>query len=57
MEGADVFKHAVLRMAETVQESLTKNELDISDVDWLVPHLANIRIMDSFAKKLSIDKS
>lgn len=57
MEGADVFKHAVLRMAETVQESLTENDLDISDIDWLVPHQANIRIMDSVAKKLSIDKS
>ena len=57
MDGADVFKHAVLRMAETVQESLAENDLDISDIDWLVPHQANIRIMDSVAKKLSIDKS
>ena len=37
MDGADVFKHAVIRMAEVVQKSLDENALEISDVDWLVP--------------------
>jgi 3-oxoacyl-[acyl-carrier-protein] synthase-3 len=54
MQGREVFRHAVLRMAEAVQESLTVNNLTTEDLDWVVPHQANIRIMDSMAKKLSL---
>ena len=57
MEGREVFKHAAVRMAEAVEKSLSTNGFLINDVDWLVPHQANIRIMDSVAKKLSIEKS
>ncbi len=57
MEGREVFKHAAVRMAEAVETSLSRNGLLIGDVDWLVPHQANMRIMDSVAKKLSIEKS
>jgi len=57
MEGREVFKHAALRMAEAVETSLSTNGFSINDIDWLVPHQANIRIMDSVAKKLSIEKS
>ena len=57
MEGREVFKHAAVRMAEAVETSLSTNGFLINDIDWLVPHQANIRIMDSVAKKLSIEKS
>ncbi len=54
MQGREVFRHAVLRMAEAVQESLTVNNMTTEDLDWVVPHQANIRIMDSMAKKLAL---
>ncbi|MDA0655382.1 MAG: ketoacyl-ACP synthase III [Proteobacteria bacterium] len=57
MEGREVFKHAVHRMVEAVEISLSKNGLTTGDVDWLVPHQANLRIMDAVAKKLHIDDS
>ncbi|HEV8014593.1 MAG TPA: beta-ketoacyl-ACP synthase III [Stellaceae bacterium] len=54
MEGKEVFKHAVLRLAEVVDEALTANGLRASDVDWLVPHQANRRIIDAMGKKLGL---
>ncbi len=54
MQGREVFRHAVLRMAEAVQTSLTANGLTTEDLDWVVPHQANIRIMDSMSKKLAL---
>jgi len=48
-EGRTVFKHAVKSMASTVQDLMTRNNLTIDDVDWLVPHQANIRIIKSVA--------
>ncbi|HAA91301.1 MAG TPA: 3-oxoacyl-ACP synthase [Rhodospirillaceae bacterium] len=57
MEGREVFKHAVLRMSEAVETALDENDLKISDIDWLVPHQANIRIMDRVAKKLAVEDS
>ena len=53
MEGKEVFRHAVKRMSEVVETALDTNGLKIDDVDWLIPHQANKRIMDSIAKKLS----
>ena len=53
MEGKEVFRHAVQRMSEAVETALDTNGLKIDDVDWLIPHQANKRIMDSIAKKLS----
>jgi 3-oxoacyl-[acyl-carrier-protein] synthase-3 len=52
MEGKEVFRHAVQRMSEVVETALETNGLKIDDVDWLVPHQANKRIMDSIGKKL-----
>lgn len=52
MEGKEVFRHAVQRMSEVVETALETNGLKIDDVDWLIPHQANKRIMDSIAKKL-----
>ena len=54
MEGREVFRHAVTRMAEAVEKSLETNNLTTSDLDWVVPHQANIRIMDSMAKRLAL---
>ena len=54
MKGKDVFKHAVTNMAEVVKETLEHNNLKAEDIDWLVPHQANIRIIESTAKKLKM---
>jgi len=54
MEGREVFKHAVNKLAETVREALAANGLTAADVDWFVPHQANKRIIDSTAKKLGL---
>ena len=54
MEGNTVFKFAVKVLEEVVQEAISKNNLQTTDIDWLVPHQANIRIIQSTAKKLGI---
>ena len=54
MEGREVFRHAVHRMSEFVEIALVQNGISIDDIDWLIPHQANKRIMDSIAKKLDI---
>jgi 3-oxoacyl-[acyl-carrier-protein] synthase-3 len=54
MEGKEVFRHAVQRLAEVVDEALAANGLSAADVDWLVPHQANRRIIDSMGRKLGL---
>jgi len=54
MEGSVVFKFAVKVLEEVVQEAITQNNLQAADIDWLIPHQANIRIIQSTAKKLGI---
>ncbi|NNE84748.1 MAG: ketoacyl-ACP synthase III [Alphaproteobacteria bacterium] len=54
MEGKEVFRHAVVKMAEVTVEALEANDLSASDIDWFVPHQANKRIIDGTAKKLGI---
>ncbi|MEZ5903109.1 MAG: beta-ketoacyl-ACP synthase III [Alphaproteobacteria bacterium] len=54
MQGREVFKYAVQYMADVVEETLTHNKITPSDIDWLVPHQANIRIIESTAKKLNM---
>jgi 3-oxoacyl-[acyl-carrier-protein] synthase-3 len=54
MEGREVFRHAVQRLAEVVDEALAANGLKDSDIDWLVPHQANRRIIDSMGRKLGL---
>ncbi len=49
-----MFRHAVQRLAEVVDEALAANGLTGSEIDWLVPHQANRRIIDSMAKKLAM---
>ena len=54
MEGNTVFKFAVKVLEEVVQEAISKNNLQTTDIDWLIPHQANIRIIQSTAKKLRL---
>jgi 3-oxoacyl-[acyl-carrier-protein] synthase-3 len=54
MEGNAVFKMAVNTLDAIVDETLTANGMQKSDVDWLVPHQANIRILQATAKKLDM---
>lgn len=54
MNGKEVFRHAVTRMSEVVTETLNANNLTADEIDWLVPHQANKRIIDSTATKLNL---
>jgi 3-oxoacyl-[acyl-carrier-protein] synthase III len=54
MEGNAVFKFAVKVLAEVCHEALAANELPPSAIDWLIPHQANLRIMEATAKKLHL---
>ena len=57
MKGRDVFKHAVKKLVSCIQFNLKKNKLKKEDIDWIIPHQANKRIMDMTAIKLGIPKS
>lgn len=54
MQGRDVFRHAVTNLASVLNETLKANDLKVKDIDWLVPHQANKRILDATAKKLGL---
>jgi 3-oxoacyl-[acyl-carrier-protein] synthase-3 len=54
MNGKEVFRHAVQRLADVVDETLAANNMTADDIDWLVPHQANQRIIDSTARKLNL---
>ncbi len=54
MEGREVFRHAVEKLAETAHAALDKAGLTAEDVDWIVPHQANIRIIEATAKRMQV---
>jgi 3-oxoacyl-[acyl-carrier-protein] synthase-3 len=54
MEGKEVFKFAVTKLNDIVEETLAHNNLSKEDIDWLVPHQANLRIIQATAKKLDL---
>jgi 3-oxoacyl-[acyl-carrier-protein] synthase III len=54
MEGKEVFRHAIEKLAETAHRSLDKAGLSPDDVDWIVPHQANIRIIEGTAKRMQV---
>ncbi len=54
MHGNDVFKVAVRTLSRLVDETLAKNGIDKHQIDWLVPHQANLRIIQSAADKLDM---
>jgi len=57
MKGNEVFRVAVTKLGGVVKEILEKHDLTDADIDWLVPHQANIRIIQATAKKLKMDLS
>lgn len=54
MKGREVFRHAVVNLAEVLEETLSEVGLSNTDIDWVVPHQANQRILDATAKKLGL---
>ena len=54
MNGREIFRHAVAKLAAAVDEALAANGLGYGDVDWLVPHQANKRIIDGMGRKLGL---
>jgi len=56
-EGKTVFKFAVTNMADAAAEIMKRNNLEGDDVDWLVPHQANLRIIDATARRMNLDSS
>jgi 3-oxoacyl-[acyl-carrier-protein] synthase-3 len=57
MKGREVFRHAVTNLASVMGETLAAAGLSPSDVDWVVPHQANLRILEATARKLDLDIS
>ena len=56
MKGREVFRHAVVNLAEVLNEVLAEAGLQSADIDWVVPHQANARILDATAKKLGLPR-
>ncbi len=54
MNGREVFRHAVARMSECIEEALAANKVTRADIDYLIPHQANRRIIDGIGKKLGL---
>ncbi len=54
MQGNQVFRHAVEKLAKTAETALERADLGCADVDWIVPHQANIRIIQGTAKKMGL---
>ena len=56
MEGREVFRHAVVNIAEAITESLEATGFKADDIDWFVPHQANKRILDGTAKRIGLPR-
>ena len=54
MRGREVFRHAVVNLAQVLTDVVAKAGIEVADIDWVVPHQANIRILESTAKKLGL---
>ena len=54
MEGREVFKHAVAKVSDVIEDAFAATGFTAADVDWFVPHQANVRIIDSTARKFGI---
>ncbi len=54
MKGREVFRHAVVNLASVLKEVLEKSGTNAADIDWVVPHQANARILDATARKLDL---
>lgn len=54
MAGREVFRHAVTNLAQVMDETVTRAGLSFADIDWVVPHQANLRIIEATARKLGL---
>ena len=54
MLGKEVFKHAVINIADSIEASVRDSDVDVKDIDWFVPHQANQRILDATARRLHV---
>lgn len=54
MRGQEVFRHAVVNLADVLKEVLEEAQVSVDEIDWVVPHQANARILDATARKLGI---
>ncbi len=54
MSGNEVFKHAVLRMCEAARKAMEKSGLTTDDIDWVIPHQANLRIIQAISNRLKV---
>lgn len=57
MKGREVFRHAVVNLSSVLHEALSDATVEVGDVDWVVPHQANERILDATAKKLGLPQA
>ena len=57
MEGKEVFRHAVEKLSETAETAMERAGVQAHDIDWVVPHQANIRIINSTARKMGVPRS
>ena len=57
MNGKEVFKNAVEKMSGSIESAVADNGFTLTDVNWVVPHQANLRIMDAIAKRLNLDSA
>ena len=57
MQGGDVFKHAVRKLTAITRDLLAKHHFSVDDVDWIIPHQANQRILDAVAEKLAVPEA
>jgi 3-oxoacyl-[acyl-carrier-protein] synthase-3 len=57
MQGREVFRQAVQHLSEVIDETLHANRLSAADIDWLVPHQANSRIIDAMGRKLGLSEN
>jgi 3-oxoacyl-[acyl-carrier-protein] synthase-3 len=54
MRGREVFRHAVVNLAEVLRETIEEAGIAVDQIDWVVPHQANARILDATARKLGL---
>jgi 3-oxoacyl-[acyl-carrier-protein] synthase-3 len=57
MQGQEIFRHAVVKLHDVIEEALKANGVTADDIDWIVPHQANRRIMLAMARKLGLPES
>lgn len=57
MNGREVYKHAVVKLAESAEQTLSEHGLSAEDIDWMIPHQANERIIDAVSMRLGLNDS